>query len=194
MISFINIGLGPSARKFILQSVGRGARIEPIPGRRKRLTARDGTHAANNEVAALETLFIFGANRRALHAVIDQLRRETAISPTQDEAAQNDAPSTRHRDGAASGPSRNRVADHRLEIGRDDLALLRRYMDYLDDDRLLAVHHQADARGIRLLHACLREPEHHFRIIDGSRYGRPEILIPRLLAYVISQSEHPKEG
>ncbi|HTW92369.1 MAG TPA: hypothetical protein VMH22_11740 [bacterium] len=35
--NFINIGVGTDARKFILQSVGRGVRIEPLQGRRQRL-------------------------------------------------------------------------------------------------------------------------------------------------------------
>ncbi len=37
VINFINIGMGEEARKFILQSVGRGVRIEPIKNKRKRL-------------------------------------------------------------------------------------------------------------------------------------------------------------
>ena len=36
VITFINIGVGMDARKFILQSVGRGVRVEPLPGKRRR--------------------------------------------------------------------------------------------------------------------------------------------------------------
>lgn len=37
IILFINIGVGKDAKKFIIQSVGRGVRIEPIKGKRRRL-------------------------------------------------------------------------------------------------------------------------------------------------------------
>lgn len=37
VICYINVETGKDARKFILQSVGRGVRIEPIKNRRKRL-------------------------------------------------------------------------------------------------------------------------------------------------------------
>ncbi|MBW1947732.1 MAG: DEAD/DEAH box helicase family protein, partial [Deltaproteobacteria bacterium] len=37
VVTFINIGTGIDARKFILQSVGRGVRIEPVRNRRQRL-------------------------------------------------------------------------------------------------------------------------------------------------------------
>jgi hypothetical protein len=36
IILFINIGKGIDARKFVLQSIGRGVRIEPIPNKRRR--------------------------------------------------------------------------------------------------------------------------------------------------------------
>ena len=41
VITFINIGVGTDAKKFILQSVGRGVRIEPLPDKRKRLASLD---------------------------------------------------------------------------------------------------------------------------------------------------------
>ncbi len=37
VICYINIGVGEDARKFILQSVGRGVRVEPFKNKRKRL-------------------------------------------------------------------------------------------------------------------------------------------------------------
>jgi len=33
----LNIGMGEEARKFVLQSVGRGVRIEPLKNKRRRL-------------------------------------------------------------------------------------------------------------------------------------------------------------
>ncbi|MBC7319903.1 restriction endonuclease subunit R, partial [bacterium] len=68
IINFINIGTGVEAKKFILQSVGRGVRIEPVKGRRKRLLElynageieRELYIQLKDKVTPIESLFIFG--------------------------------------------------------------------------------------------------------------------------------------
>jgi hypothetical protein len=73
--------VGADARKFILQSIGRGVRIEPLKGRRRRLLALHNAREVDDAMfwqikdsaPALETLFIFGTNRAALQTVVAQL-------------------------------------------------------------------------------------------------------------------------
>jgi hypothetical protein len=82
--NFINIGVGTVARKFILQSVGRGVRIEPIAGQRQRLKflnnagllAKGVYGEIQDDAQALETLFVMGTNRDALQQVIEHLKGE----------------------------------------------------------------------------------------------------------------------
>jgi len=88
LILFINIGVGENSHKFVVQSVGRGVRIEPLKNRRKRLAH---LHCANSDenlfgtvgrialLHAVETLFIFGTNRRVLHEIIESLRAEKEL-------------------------------------------------------------------------------------------------------------------
>ena len=89
VILFINIGVGTEAKKFIIQSVGRGVRIEPIKGKRRRLRnlynkGEDcGLFQKISEyVQPLETLFIFGTNRNALSKVIETLKVERGVEET----------------------------------------------------------------------------------------------------------------
>jgi len=89
VILFINIGTGTEAKKFIIQSVGRGVRIEPIKGKRRRLRnlynkGEDcGLFQKISEyVQPLETLFIFGTNRNALSKVIETLKVERGVEET----------------------------------------------------------------------------------------------------------------
>jgi len=67
VITYINIGTGTEAKKFILQSVGRGVRIEPLKNRRKRLRELITSNAlpdedhevlgrVKNDVQALESV------------------------------------------------------------------------------------------------------------------------------------------
>ncbi|WP_211211356.1 DEAD/DEAH box helicase family protein [Thermodesulfobacterium hveragerdense] len=84
IINFVNIGTGTDARKFILQSIGRGIRIEPIVNKRRRLIELYNSKEIDNNLfqklkdfcLPLETLFIFGTNRNALLTVISELKQE----------------------------------------------------------------------------------------------------------------------
>ena len=84
VINFINIGSG-NARKFIVQSVGRGVRIEPLPGMRKRASAllpilegkdRRILNGIRSMTAPPETLFLFPANRKAIDSVLSGLNAD----------------------------------------------------------------------------------------------------------------------
>jgi len=84
LILFVNIGVGSDAKKFVLQSVGRGVRIEPQKYRRKRLqnlfNAKEIKEQLFNKVKNLilpiESLFIFGTNAENLREIIKTLKEE----------------------------------------------------------------------------------------------------------------------
>ena len=86
VITFINIGTGDDAQKFVLQSVGRGVRIEPQPGKRKRLQSLHNAGEVDDEtfrvvkpfLHAVESLFIFGTKRAALETILQGLAQEQA--------------------------------------------------------------------------------------------------------------------
>ncbi len=84
VINFINIG-GTDAQKFVVQSVGRGVRIETLPAKRKRLGSllaslqeetRRCLDAQHDRVQPPETLFLFATNRNAVKAVLEGLETE----------------------------------------------------------------------------------------------------------------------
>lgn len=81
VINFINIG-SKDAKKFVVQSVGRGVRIETVPGQRRRhdflldndLPVAIRSHAGL--VWPLETLFLFATNKKAVRSVLEGLETE----------------------------------------------------------------------------------------------------------------------
>lgn len=86
VINFINIG-GHDAKKFVVQSIGRGVRIEPLPGERRRLSRIDlpGAHARaidkyRDWARPPETLFLFATNRKAVAAVLDGVAAEKSAA------------------------------------------------------------------------------------------------------------------
>jgi len=196
VILFINIGTGTDARKFILQSVGRGVRIEPVKGQRQRLRTLYNAKAIEeslfrqigNHDLPLETLFIFGTNRDALHTVISELDQQKEkveeLALAVNTEAVNDhlllIPVYRQADR----PLIDQRAPAKFPIQEVEFRLLRRYVDYLGDDRLLLAAHGATPRQIGLLHRSLGEPARYYDTsTNARRYGNLSLLLPRVLAY-----------
>jgi hypothetical protein len=84
IILFINIGKGIDAKKFVLQSIGRGVRIEPLPNKRKRAKFLYNNHEIDENlfsnikenIQPLEALFVFGTKADNLKEVLATLKQE----------------------------------------------------------------------------------------------------------------------
>ncbi|WP_113074437.1 DEAD/DEAH box helicase family protein [Petrotoga sp. 9PW.55.5.1] len=84
ILLFVNIGVGSDAKKFVLQSVGRGIRIEPQKYQRKRLQNLFNAGKVNvqlfekvkNLILPIESLFVFGTNAENLKEIIKTLKEE----------------------------------------------------------------------------------------------------------------------
>jgi hypothetical protein len=70
VIAFINIGIGKVAKKFALQSIGRGVRIEPFKNMKRRL---EGYEELKNWTIPIETLFVFGTKAISLGIILQTL-------------------------------------------------------------------------------------------------------------------------
>ncbi|WP_416872600.1 DEAD/DEAH box helicase family protein [Helicobacter ganmani] len=77
MISFINIG-SKNAKKYVLQTIGRGVRIEPFKGVRKRLGQCEDLNynlreRFRNKALGIETLFIMATQTDAIKGILEGL-------------------------------------------------------------------------------------------------------------------------
>ena len=198
VITFINIGIGTDAKKFILQSVGRGVRIEPVPGKRKRLasldTAKEVDHwlfeAAKPFLPSVESLFIFGTNRAALESVFNELDQEKEKEEGIELALETNAaaikgqvllvPTYRYSDH----PLIEQRAPRKFELPQDELDYLQGYLDYLGDERLLLAHHDLSPRQIGNLQMTMAAPETYINTAGGRKFGNIDILLPRLARYL----------
>ena len=86
VINFINIG-GSDAKKFVVQAVGRGVRIEPLPNHRCRCSRlvlegaeKKAMDTIRDGVQPVETLFLFATNRNAVKSVLEGLETEKAAT------------------------------------------------------------------------------------------------------------------
>lgn len=84
LVVFINIGVGYEAKKFVLQSIGRGVRIEPIKNERKRLLELYNSKSVSEELFCklkdlsipLETLFVLGTSAKNIKDIVDTLKEQ----------------------------------------------------------------------------------------------------------------------
>lgn len=197
VITFVNIG-GADAKKFILQSVGRGVRIEPIPNKRRRLasldTAREIDHwlfaQARPFLPAVETLFIFGTNRAALEGVFKELDQEKEkeegielaleVNPAAVDGRPLLVPTYRY----ANQPLIEQRAPSKFDIPQEELNFLNNYIAYLGDERLLLAHHDLSPQQIGYLQKSVADPDTHFNTSGGRKFGNINILLPRLTRYL----------
>lgn len=91
VVNFINIGVDEGSQKFVLQAIGRGVRIQPVPGIRKRLSyivnpEETETLSKYIDIKAkadilkrnlpLESLFLFATKKEVIKNITENLSRE----------------------------------------------------------------------------------------------------------------------
>jgi type III restriction enzyme len=198
VITFINIGVGAEARKFVLQSVGRGVRIEPMKGKRKRLESLHNAREVDDMLfglakpflSAVQSLFIFGTKREALETIFEGLAQEKeqeegvefALDVNTSALSSHPVliPVYRKLDG------RLLVEQHeprKFEIQASESELLKEYVDYLGDERLLLAHHGMSPQQIGLLEQTLKAPDNYFNPNTTRKFGNVNLLLPRLTQY-----------
>lgn len=145
IILYINIGKGNDAKKFVLQSLGRGVRIEPLPHKRRRLQFLYNNSEIDNNtferlkdsIKPLETLFVYGTKAENLKEVIETLKQEKQEELIGDLFEVN--PDT--KDKLLLIPvyteSDKILADEnfgiKFEVSQTDLDLTKDYLNYLGD-------------------------------------------------------------
>ena len=209
VIMYINIGVGTDAKKFILQSVGRGARIEPLKDHRKRLSNLlasglledkevETLRQVQGDVLLLESEFIFGTNRSALQFVIDELNQEDTQAEGKeisldrnDEALEGKTllvPVYRQQDLALY----RKQAQAKFALSPDNLDLLKRYMEYIDDDRVLLALYNTEPEQVFALRESVKEDVNHFRT-DGPKYRNIDALVNQVMRYTTIKGKEFQE-
>ena len=83
IINFLNIG-SANAKKYVMQTIGRGVRVEPMPNSRKRvanlsyeeLRKLDNKDVVLENANALESLFIFSTSKKDIDSIFAELPDE----------------------------------------------------------------------------------------------------------------------
>ena len=200
IILFINIGTGADAKKFVLQSIGRGVRIQPLPNKRGRLTKLYNSEGIDKElmekiykyVSPLETLFIYGTKADNLQEIVNTLKQESEdeenigylfeINP---ELLDKLLLVPKYKDSNLMLIEKEDKIS-KYAISQQDHKIIETYLQGLDD-KILVWKYDADPLILeRLKEEITEKPEDNnlFRIDDTAKIIKnPDILLRNILSY-----------
>lgn len=181
VINFINIGTGTDAKKFVLQSIGRGVRVEPLPHKRRRiaqlLNAKEINQAtfqaAKTPAALLESLFVFGTNRDALEKVVEELKKEKLEKTYKIELDKNTditlkpllIPTYR----TASNPIITQQTPKKFEVLPSEIDVLKNYLDFVGDDGVLLLRHRTAPKDFLSLQQTVADVDKYYEKDQDAR-------------------------
>jgi hypothetical protein len=194
VINFINIGMDEDAKKFILQSVGRGVRIEPIKEKRKRLLQvynakqidENLFNTIKDKVLPVETLFIFGTNRNALVTVIQELKEEKEREDGTQLTLSENCETQKHKllvptYGPADYPTLKSKKQAKFEISTKDFEMLTKFSKFISDDRVFLMRYNTEPAKIKLLREGLNT-ESNFKFSEKD-FKNVDLLVQRFFDY-----------
>ncbi|AIJ05479.1 hypothetical protein JH146_0630 [Methanocaldococcus bathoardescens] len=189
IILFINIGKR-DAKKFVIQSVGRGVRIEPIKGKRRRLKFLYNTGEDNglfekisNYIQPIETLFIFGTNRKALSEVISSLKvekLEETIKLAKNENAEKynllipifkESTKKLYQEGEPQ----------KFEISKGLFDAIDKYFNSFDD-RIIIVQNNITPETLSVIRESLKDKDKYYKFVDSQNIPL-NIAIQKLISH-----------
>ena len=190
IINFVNIGTQSEAKKFILQSIGRGIRIEPIKNNRKRLLPliNDGIEIEeklskkSKDVKPLETLFVFGTNQKAILSVLETLKGEQSEEEHQlrlfDKFIHNHSLFVPTYKAAKENNQRKLK---KLKIHEDDFAVFDDVMKTMDKTAL-AMNYNLAYNDVSILTDKHKEAG-NFKTTEEEKIGKTEPVVKHILNY-----------
>ena len=194
IILFINIGVGKDAKKFVLQSVGRGVRIEPIKNERKRLwhlyTAKkikeNIYRKIKNYILPIETLFIFGTNAGALKEVIktfeDVKGKEYLLAG---QFKLNKKAEKLPLYVPVYRPASYILADAKeprsYVLEKSDFNLVRKYFEYFKDKRVFLAKYETEPKIVKTIEKSFEEPLDYYKFEGETAILNPDIVLSRII-------------
>ncbi|MFA5492633.1 MAG: DEAD/DEAH box helicase family protein [Bacteroidales bacterium] len=194
IILFINIGTGTDARKFVLQSTGRGVRIQPVKDKRQRLIFLHNSgqidkklfHAVKGYYKPLETLFVFGTNAANLREIVETLKAEKKdesigylfdINPEIDKKKMELLIPV-YKDSIEI--IANQKEPQKFEINENDYRLVKNYFNLIGD-KIAAIKFNPSITVLRKMKdafngQCMR----YFLFNDTTSINNPELLLKKI--------------
>jgi len=201
LITFINIGTGTDAKKFVVQSVGRGIRIEPMKGKRKRISALSlndkqiGKLYENykNECRALETLFITATNKGAVETVLTELELVKKAEGFEEIGLwENEKVNEKPLYVPVYRKELKRIfedsAPPKFEMSKENLEFLENYFKFVPEERFI-LERNATFQDFTEVKKLIDNHRKFIRTSTERHYRNGDFLIDRLISYLSFERE-----
>jgi len=200
IILFINIGVGLDAKKFVLQSVGRGVRIEPVKNKRKRLknlyNSREISEDIYNKIQkfsnALETLIVLGTKADILNDIIAILKEEQAEKVIGTEFIINEQVENKLLLIPTYKESPNVLADEEIikdfQISEEDFKYTKLFFNYLSD-LIVLINYDCDLKTIDKLKDSFSNDKKYYKFENQNTILDPDLCLKRIIDYFNLKSD-----
>jgi len=195
LLLFVNIGVGSDAKKFVLQSVGRGVRIEPKKYQRKRIqnllnakiVKEQLFEEVKNLILPIESLFIFGTNAENLKEIIKTLKEEKQdknlgeafiINPE----AQNHillVPVYKTAERVFAEESE----PQKYSISKNDLEITNKFYNYIGD-KIALVKYDCEVKVLKKAKESFDKKERYYDFRESINLFEPELILDRIFDYL----------
>lgn len=201
IILYINIGK-QDAKKFVLQSVGRGVRVSPIKNKRgrwerlKKEIPHEDYERLKEYVPPLETLFVYGTKASNLKEIIEAVRSIKTEENISDMFIKNPSIEGKplliptYKQEEPLWFKNNGLI--KFTISQKDLNLLRSYIECVPDI-VLIVRHDIKPSMLRKIKESLQETDKYYKIDNEYTLSKPEFIMRSLIMHFSTRMESFKE-
>ena len=202
IILFINIGKGIDAKKFVLQSIGRGVRIEPLPHKRRR-----GIYLYNNNeidkdiyekikdyIEPLESLLVFGTKANNLKEIVETLKQEKPDVLLGDLFKINPAVKDKDLFIPVYQNSENILVEEKdivkYPIHPDDYALVKNYFNYIGE-KVALIRFDCDVRVLNKIKLGFNGHKNDYFIEtkEQLKINNPEFLLQNIFKHFSNKTK-----
>ncbi len=207
IITFINIGTGIDAKKFVLQAIGRGIRIEPLPNQRKRLDRLAVNNQDlnkilekyKNETKTLETLFVYATNKKAIETILKELELVKKsegfeeVSLWKNERIEEEnllllIPTYKEKEEKLI----NQEYPVRFRMSQENLDLLKIYFELMPLERFL-LEYETDIEVYNSLKKMIKENTKYIAADESRNYKDIKMLINALISHLEAKTKDFEE-
>lgn len=199
VILFINIGIGNDAKKFVLQSVGRGVRIEPLKHQRKRM--RDLVNANTKQsieqlldrvkdwILPIESLYVFGTNADNLKEIIKTLQEQKQGQNLGGLFVLNPEVQNHLLLIPVYKTTENIVAEtQKYTISKDNLDLVAQFFELIGD-KIALVKYNCEPNVLEKAKETFNQREQYYSLDTPHTPLDPELILGRIFNYLHVQGK-----
>lgn len=204
LLLFVNIGVGSNAKKFVLQSVGRGVRIEPLKYQRKRLQNLHNAGVVEDQlfknvkdsILPIESLFIFGTNAENLKEIIATLKAEKQDKNLGDAFIINPEaqkltlliPVYKTADKIFA----EEKDPQKYPLSREDFDITSQFYEFLGNKVTLAKY-DCEVKVLKKAKESFEEKDRYYDFSERNSLFDPELILDRIFDYLgVKSSEFEK--